>query len=296
MEKKLEDWYLRYGFILDRRFTDKQKETFIRSLITDITSMHLNPQTDQFRLTEKGEEYTNIYVGNIEKAHQVICTYYDTPSLHLRGYRFFDNETNKRNTLIVNITLAVIWLMLGVLMTLYVAIPVFNIYGIWNIRALFLTVFFIVYFIILNKFSRGIAKRKNLVRNSSSILAILDLMERNKKKNKVAYAFLDSGVTSGGGLERLKEKTTGKILYLDSIGSVNELYLVSSSQKTLNNYPNSQSLQKVQLEDLKDNQLSYLISAQHENDFYLNRNEIGSKKMNSKNLAVVSAYLKEVIH
>lgn len=295
IEEKLQDWYLRYGFILDRRFTDKQKEKFIRSVITDTTSIHLNPRTDQFRLTEKGEEYTNVYIGDIEKANQVICTYYDTPSLHLGGYRFFNQESNRKNTLIVNVISAILWLLLGVLMTIYVAIPIFNTYGVWNFRSLLLAIVFILYFVLLNKFSRGIAKRKNLVRNSSSILAMFDLMANNRKKSKVAYAFLDSGVTSGGGLERLKEQAKDQILYLDSIGSENDLYLVSSAEKTLKRYPNSQHIEKVKKETLEDDRVSYLISAQNEDEFSLSRNEVNAKNLNSKNLAIVSAYLKETV-
>lgn len=296
-DNKLQDWYLRYGFILDKRFTDKQKEKFVRSLITDVTSIRMDLKTDQFRYSEKGEEYTNIYVGNVEKADQIICTYFDTPSLHLGGYHFFDKSINKRNTLIVNFSLSIIWLILGFLLTLYVAMPIFNTYSLVNIRVVFLILVFILYFILLNKFSRGIAKRKNLVRNSSSILSILDFMasNRNRAKNKVAYAFLDSGVTNDQGLERLKEISKGRILLLDSVGSENELYLVGTTEKELNKYPNSNHIQKEQLDELEEKRVSYLISAHHEENFYLNRKEIRSSNMNTKNIAVISAYLKEVV-
>lgn len=298
VESKLQDWYLRYGFILDKRSTDKQKQKFIRSLITDITSISMSPKTDQFRLSDKGEEYTNIYVGNIEKADQIICTYYDTPSLHLGGYHFFDKDTNRKNILIVNFSLAIIWLILGILLTVYVAVPIFDTYGVVNFRTIPLGVAFIIYFFLLNIFARGVAKRKNIVRNSSSILSMLDFMEsnRNKKRNKVAYAFLDSGVTNEQGLEQLKETSKGKILYLDAVGSDNGLYLVGATEKALNKYPNSKLVQKEALSAIEDDRVSYLISAQHEEEFYLNRNEIRSKNMNSKNLAVVSAYLKETVH
>ncbi len=296
-ENKLQDWYLRYGFILDRRFTGKQKEKFIRSLITDVTSIHMNLKTDQFRLSEKGEENTNIYVGNVEKADQIICTYFDTPSLHLGGYHFFDKSINKRNTLTVNFTLSVIWLILGVLLTMYVAIPIFNTYGLTDIRPIFLIVVFIFYFILLNKFSRGIAKRKNLVRNSSSILSLLDFMDnnRNGKKNKIAYAFLDSGVTNDQGLDRLKEISKGKILFLDSIGSENGLYLVGATEKVTKEYPNSKHIKKIQWNELEDSRVSYLISAIQEDNFYLEKKETRADNMNTKNIAVVSAYLKEVV-
>lgn len=296
-ENKLQDWYLRYGFILDRRFTDKQKEKFIRSLITDVTSIRSDLKTDQFRLSEKGEENTNIYVGNVEKADQIICTYFDTPSLHLGGYHFFDKSINKRNTLTVNFILSVVWLILGILLTMYVAMPIFNTYGLTDIRTFLLIVVFILYFILLNKFSRGIAKRKNLVRNSSSILSILDFMEsnQNRKKNKIAYAFLDSGATNDKGLDRLKEISKGKILFLDSIGSENELYLVASTEKILNKFPNSNRIQKIQLDELEEEQVSYLISAQRAEKFYLEKKEIRSNNMNTKNIAVISAYLKESV-
>lgn len=296
-ESKLQDWYLRYGFILDKRSTDKQKEKFIRSLITDIMSINMNLKTDQFRLSKKGEEYTNIYIGDVEKADQIICTYYDTPSLHLGGYRFFDKDTNRKNTLIVNFLLAILWLILGIILIVYVAVPIINAYGVANVRTILLAVVFIIYFFWLNKFARGIDKRKNIVRNSSSILSMLDFMEsnRNKQRNKVAYAFLDSGVTNDQGLEKLKEISKGKILYLDAIGSENGLYLVSATEKTLNKYPNSKIVQKEESRAIGNGRVSFLISAQYEKEFYLNRNEIYSKNMNLKNLAVVSAYLKETV-
>ena len=297
VESKLQDWYLRYGFILDMRSTGKQKEKFIRPLLTDLKSIQMEPKTDQFRLSDKGAEYTNIYVGTIENAKQIICTYYDTPSLHLGGYRFFDKDKNRKNTLIVTFLLAIVWLILGILLTVFIAIPLFETYGVADIRTIGLVLIFFVYFFLLNKFARGMTKRKNIVRNSSSILSMLDFMENNRKRkiNQVAYAFLDSGVTNEQGLEHLKDISSGKILHLDAVGSENDLYLVGVNERALSRYPNSQRVKKVTNDAVLDERVSHLISAQNEEHLYLSKDEVNSKNLNSKNLAIVSTYLKQTV-
>lgn len=48
----------------------------------------------------------NIYVGDIEKAEKVICTYYDTPVHALGSYFMFDwKDQRKKNNLLYIIVL-----------------------------------------------------------------------------------------------------------------------------------------------------------------------------------------------
>ncbi|WP_347239696.1 mannonate dehydratase [Enterococcus lactis] len=71
------DWEFRYRYVYLKRRTKKSKQRFLSALVSDIYSM----RTDVTVIAYDTPAYRskNIYVGDIEKAEKVICTYYDTP-------------------------------------------------------------------------------------------------------------------------------------------------------------------------------------------------------------------------
>ena len=115
----------------------------------------------------------------------------------------------------------------------------------------------------------------------------------HRKSKRVAYAFLDAGCTNNAGLDRLMEKTKGKILMLDSIGSDKPLYLVNPElqrSNSLNTFDKIESLYS------SNERLVYLISGEKEKDrFVLSRRALLAKQLNEQNMNRVLAFLNQVL-
>ena len=293
-QTQLQDWFYRYGRLLDKRHTEKQKEIFIQSIIQDASALKLNAKIDEFKSTANDRENQNIYIGEISKADIIICTYYDTPSLHMGEYRFFSQSFNRERTLRMGVLLSLLALIIVFLFTLFIVIPTLNVKGIYNIQSVFWILLYIPYFTLLRKFTKGMSRGNNLIRNTSSILTMLELIKNKKDKKKIAYAFLDGGTTNKAGILRLKEKTDKNILFLDSIGSEHNLYLVSSDTNNLVEYPETKYIKKIKSNLLKDNQITYLISAQKDQYFYLNQRDLKANTLNAQNMGLVAMYLEKL--
>ena len=89
----------------------------------------------------------------------------------------------------------------------------------------------ILYFYVFSKITKGRASKNTIIRNTSSILAMLTAMY-TISSNKIAYAFVDDGCTNQSGLALLKRETNAKLIYLDSIGASKNLYLLTNSVST----------------------------------------------------------------
>ncbi|MDQ8232909.1 hypothetical protein Q3C67_09710 [Enterococcus faecium] len=91
------DWEFRYRYIYRKRRTKKSKQRFLSALVSDIYSM----RTDVTVIAYDTLAYRskNIYVGDIEKAEKVICTYYDTPVHALGSYFMFDWKDQRKKTI-----------------------------------------------------------------------------------------------------------------------------------------------------------------------------------------------------
>lgn len=273
------DWFVRYHYLFGRRYTRKQKDRFLASLATDIKHFREDLHLDTFTLHKR--EYRNFYVGDIKKAKTVVCTYYDTPAIHFSPYRFFNVEHRKKSTTQAIILLSTLFIVIGLLYTLLVAVPVFKTNRIVSVPFLSCVFLYILYFYFLNKITRGWPKRNNLIQNTSSVLLLLDIISSNQSK-QVAYAFVDAGCTNNAGLERLLKKSKAQIYMLDSIGAEKPLRLVD---------PDSGKSTIVESPDIKrssisvKNRLLYLISSDYNNSqFVLNRDDLNRKKLNYHNL------------
>ena len=229
-QELLKDWYFRYHIIYGKRYTRKQKDRFLDSLAADVRQIRNDFQVDTFKLNAKDRnEYRNLYVGNPQKADTIICTYYDTPIARFSPYHFFDlNDRKKKITNFILLT-SILFIIVGLLFTIFVAIPVFQSYGAMNIRFLGCILFYILYFSYLNKITRGWPNRNNLIQNTSSVLLLLLSLTTFKSK-RIAFAFVDAGCTNNAGLERVMEQNKAKIIMLDSIGANTPLHLVDENR------------------------------------------------------------------
>lgn len=292
-DEQLEDWYVRYHSIFGKRYTRKRKDRFLESLTADIRQFRTDVELDTFKLNEKDTvEYKNLYVGDIKKANTIICTYYDTPAIHLGPYQFFNVESRAKNTLLFIFLSSVLYLLIGLIFTWKVAMPVFQTNSLTSFLSLLCILFYVLYFYFLKSVARGWPNKHNLIRNTSSILMQLYCTKQFKNK-KVAFAFLDAGCTNNTGLEKVMDKSDAVICMLDSIGSEEKLYQVMSNHELS---ISRNSVETVILPDITNDRLLYVISgSKEENRFTLSKKELKQNKLSDTNMNEVVLFLEQLV-
>lgn len=278
------DWLFRYQYVYRLRRTEKSKKRFLAALVTDIAKMREDVQVIEYDQQKKYAS-RNVYVGNIKQADRVICTFYDTPPESIGSYQLFDRKDQARKTTTFISASTLIAILLGVIGTLIYMRLSPDSFQLNSLSTIMIMLIYAGYFILLGKITKGLSNRKTLVRNTSSILAMLKMIAENKQKN-IAYAFLDEGSYGNKGLEELQRQVNGhcKIYYLDSVGAMAPLHLVGklpSNKKIGENVEYQEADQKV----------SYLFSARKDQTnaaFYLNPADLKKKQLNMDNIVTVT--------
>ena len=236
--RQMNDWIVRYGFLLKKRNTDKQKDKFIQTFLSDV--LNIRDDINVIEIEEKKRKYHNIYIGDVSKADKIITTYFDTPIVSFGDYSFTDTEKNKRNTLtrIAFESVASLCIGLGIFFFL---MRVFE----GTLLTTVLTVFALAFFYVFNGIVKGRPSSKTQVRNTSSIIEVLSLLEKYKKNKRVAFAVVDGGCTNGIGF-----------VALDSVGANTTLTVTEdSNQKSFKIHPDLDSLGNVILSEKIDDEL-----------------------------------------
>ncbi|MCR8969073.1 hypothetical protein [Facklamia sp. 7083-14-GEN3] len=283
-EKNFKDWLFRYQYVYKIRNNNKSKERFIKALVTDLFKWRNDIQVIEYGENKKNK-LKNIYVGNIEKADRIICAHYDTPIKNLGSYIFFDKTKAKTQTTLFIFISSLLMVLVGLLLTLgYKELALTN-FSLFSLPTLIIGLFYAFYFYFLNKIANGIAERQNLIRNTSSILALLAL-SKEIDDQKTAFIFFDRGIYGNLGLKMLdKEKIKDASIYiLDSVGTDAPLYLVGN--RFTKNQANKAGILTFFQNSFKYN---YLISARtsEENSiekFYLSRKDLKQKELNITNI------------
>ena len=91
------DRLARYSFMYRSRNSNKEKTRFLKALVTDISQVRKDISVIEYS-NQKKFSARNVYVGNIEKADQIVCTYYDTPPAYLGDYVLFDRKKQQKQT------------------------------------------------------------------------------------------------------------------------------------------------------------------------------------------------------
>ena len=145
----------------------------------------------------------NVYIGDIEKADKIVCTYYDTPPTHFGDYVLFDRRKQEKQTTKAVLSMSLAWVLVGLIGTLlYIKLNSAP-FVLLSVQTLCLVLIYAGYFLVLSKLSKGMWNRKNLIRNTSSILCLLQMLTENRNEKKVAYAFIDEGCYGEQGLNFL---------------------------------------------------------------------------------------------
>lgn len=220
---QMNDWIVRYGFLLKKRNSDKQKDKFIRAFLSDASN--IRDDINVIEIEEKRRKYHNIYIGDISKADKIITTYFDTPIVSFGDYSFRDTKKNKRNTLarIAFESFAFLCIGLGIFFFLMHVLE-------GKLLTTALTVFTLSFFYLFNGIVKGRASSKTQVRNSSSVIEVLSLLEKYKNNKNIAFAIVDGGCTNYIGLAILctNVKQQTHIVELDSVGVNEDLILEES--------------------------------------------------------------------
>ncbi|MGX7109486.1 hypothetical protein [Facklamia miroungae] len=287
--KRLKDWLFRYQYIYKIRKNIKSKERFITALVADIMDMRNDLQVIEYGESKK-ERLKNIYVGDIEQADRIICAHYDTPVKTLSSYIFFDKKRAKNKTSIFILISSILMVLFGLGLTLVYKEIALNQFQLLSLSTLLIAVIYAFYFYFLNKISRGIPERNNLIRNTSSILTLLALI-KEIKDDKTAFVFYDRGVYGTVGLQLVEQANAknASIYVLDSIGSDASLYLIGKD------FTKQQAEQSGMIYEMNNKfNYNYLISARRAEidgvqKYYLSRSDLKQKELNMENINKIIA-------
>lgn len=278
------DWLFRYQYVYRLRRTEKSKKRFLAALVTDIAKMREDVRVIEYN-RQKKYAARNVYVGDIKRADRVICTFYDTPPESFGSYQLFDRKAQAKKTTTFILVSTFLAISLGVIGTLIYMRFSPNSFQLSSISTLAVMVIYAGYFALLGKVTKGLSNRKTLVRNTSSILAMLKMIAENKQE-KIAYAFLDEGSYGDQGLDELQKQINNRcrIYYLDSVGASAPLHVVGES-------PNRELLNENSVNQTMDKKVSYIFSARNDQEntmFYLNSADLKQKKLNMENIVTVT--------
>lgn len=277
MDNIFNDRLARYSFMYRSRNSDKEKTRFLKALVTDISQVRKDVSVIEYS-NQKKYSARNVYVGDIKKADQIVCTYYDTPPAYLGDYVLFDRKKQEKQTTKAVLCSSLIWVFLGILGTLLYMKLVSSPFVLFSVQTACLALIYGGYFVILSKLTKGELNRKNLIRNTSSVLFLLQMLTENQKQKKVAYAFIDEGCYGNRGLDVLMSsvKKNAKIYYLDSIGADATLNVMG--QQFEKEVTESKGVRYVSPKD----QINYLFCADinKNNEFYLDKSKLNKKNLN----------------
>ena len=284
--EKFKDWLFRYQSFYRVRRTDKSKQRFLSALVADISDMRKDVQVIEYNRHKKYAS-RNIYVGDIEKADRIICTYYDTPIQHFGPYVLFDREAQEKRTTSFIIVSSVLLIMAGIAGTLLYTQYASDAFDVLSLRTLLTGLAYGIYFYLLGKVTKGLPKRRTLIRNTSSVLAMLAMISEAKGE-KTAFAFVDEGIFGESGLEAMltPQNKKAKIFFLDCVGADAPLHVIGND------------VSKAKLSELSidhqssDERITYIFSAktsekEKKTSFYLDRADLDRKTLNMENIEKV---------
>lgn len=281
LSENFKDWQFRYQYLYATRRSEKSKKRFIGALVTDLSQLGVTPQVIEFDRQKKSAS-RNIYVGDLKKAKKVICTYYDTPPSFLGDYVLFDRKVQSRKTiafLVITTVAAALLGLAGVMLAIKNELFAFDFSQPKTYLGIALLLLFFWGF---GQVARGLSNRRNLIRNTSTILMMLAMMEKEQNPD-IAYDFIDEGSFGERGLAVLQESLgKGTVVYLlDSVGADAPLYFKGRQTAPFAKQAVSQPPQV---------KVNYVFTSETGSEgFYLSKALLKKKELNMENLHQVMA-------
>lgn len=227
--QEFRDWLLRYGIILGKRHTKKQRLDFLRSAQKEFAEMGYDVDVTHSELKAfqgAKEDYYNLYAGHPKQADVIVATYYDTPVKSFGAYRYHAfQQSVPRVSMLINLLPPLLMLILSGCLLYFVNFRELSELGFYNIWGVLTLLVLIGALLFITRTRGGIPNRYNMVRNTSSVIVSFQLASAlsDGEKKKTAFVFLDGVTSSNYAFEMLKNyvgKLEGrKLVYLDSIGN-----------------------------------------------------------------------------
>ncbi|HIR96966.1 MAG TPA: hypothetical protein IAD39_03770 [Candidatus Merdisoma faecalis] len=306
METK--DFILRYGFAAGKRYTRRQKLRFLMGLTQDLEELGCRVEAKE---TEGNQiRNVNLYVGETGKARVIAEAYYDTPSVSLvpGGYRFF-SEKYRKNELMISIFIPMLLILAaGALFFWRASASLFAAGGGISVAGVLNIVVLLVLLTLMYRCRRGVGRKRNVVRNTSSILALYRLAEREKKNRRLAMTLTDNGCGANIGAKVLHERKGRDqlIVHLDCVGAQEKLYLLYDSGRQ--SAPRVAQILQIcgengiealdirtkpdwKLEYFEDSDLYLLAGTPGKSGFCLDRKRLSQIELSEENIDKAAAFL-----
>jgi len=219
---------MRYAIVSRKRFRRKDKERYLSGLQRDLTSMSVSTKITQAKL--KGERIHNLYVGDLQKAKQIIWTYYDTPK---KTFSLYPHKIGQRPPAILNLfTMALpnlLLIALGILFYMLIGRNLQESTDAW--KTLFFFAFYVALLSCMVFFKKGVANGISMNRNSASVVGMMQLIDYLKSKS-IAFAFVDFDCINGYGEAMLRAYVGDdkRFIKLDCIGSKDPIHFLQEDE------------------------------------------------------------------
>ncbi len=229
----LKDLIFRYCVLFGKRFSYREKISFLRVISKELIQLdyYVDAKIAKLQLAKKKyENYYNAYIGDLDNAEVIVCTYYDTGVnyFNLTKIFAFEQHFNKLRYFLGIIPIFIL-LAIAITLNLFIFLPNIEVSGIYSIPGVLAAIVTLSAFYIILKFKKGISNKKNFVCNTSSILVMLNTINKMDKyqKKKVAFVLFDGGCSNQYGI-RMIENYSNKLeskqfIFLDSLGNSESL-------------------------------------------------------------------------
>lgn len=294
----MKDKIFSYGLVMRKRFTEKQKMRYLYAIQTDLEKNNVSSSVMRSDLKLKMNQsitHYNLYVGDVSKADLVIATYYDTGRKNFlsKGMNAFDLGLSKL-TYALQIGCSLFLLLCLSLINLKYFAPRMSVDSLLSLNSLVFLIVNIFGLWLITKVGKGFPNKRNLVRNTSSVLALIELIHQKDYPN-VAFAFVDGGTSTNYGLQMLNltKKSKTPLVYLDAIGNKGEIVIYSKfknfkNRNVLNVSDNDLADVLITFGDVVDDKV-FVPNANTSKDIEL------SEDILSANIKILKEHLKQLI-
>ena len=257
----MEDLLVKYGAILGKRYTLKQRQRFLLSLNEEFT---VRGYKTRFANNDRknNARAVDLFVGDIGSAKTIVCCHYDTPQKALiPNYRYYplNGQKSFQRNFVANLIPSLLTTACGA-GVFYFIINNYHFQGFWP--AIILIAVVIVVFFADTLISVLTANKYNINRNTASVLAILETAKQLTKetKNKVAFILLDKGCGDNSGTLMLRQALPTTLdkklfIYLDCIANGQVVVLAhkenlrKESEKLQKNFIANQNIEVKEVDD-----------------------------------------------
>jgi len=220
----MENYLVKYGIVLGRRYTQKQKKKFLIAIGQEFTDLGypIKYANDE----KKGSNHSiDLFIGHLGDADTILCTHHDTGSHILwpnyRYYPLYGQKTlkNFRNVTLIPVIVSTVVMAVLIYLSMYM-LPLTG-----NAKMIFLAVSVFLGLLGISYLSTGFGNKYNLNKNTASILSLLEVAKNLNEadRKRIAFVLLDHGTSDNMGAQMIKQAlptTMDKRLfvYLDCIG------------------------------------------------------------------------------